>query len=73
MKSILVLAALALSPVGEIKTETKTDTQDQLALLCFSTGQEIDGLNKICYYDCAGSRAAITVSSIDLCPITIER
>jgi hypothetical protein len=45
----------------------------QLALVCFHTGDEISGMNKICYYDCGGSRAAITVRSTTLCPLSINR
>ena len=43
-----------------------------VALLCFKTGERVDGMNKICYYDCAGSAAAITVRSHELCPISIS-
>ena len=45
----------------------------QLALVCFGTGEQVSGLNKICFYDCAGSGAAITISSVQLCPLTIQR
>ena len=40
---------------------------------CFKTGERTAGMNKICYYDCLGSEAAITVSSVELCPLTIKR
>jgi hypothetical protein len=40
---------------------------------CFKTGEMISGMNKICYYNCLGSTAAITIGSIDLCPLSIER
>ena len=43
-----------------------------LALMCFSSGERVSGMNKICYYDCAGSTAAITVSSVSLCPLSIN-
>ena len=43
------------------------------AVTCFSTGEETSGMNKICYYDCLGSSAAITVSSVSLCPLSINR
>ncbi len=43
------------------------------ALMCFLTGEQISGMNKICYYNCAGSMAAITISSVSLCPLTIKR
>lgn len=45
----------------------------QFALVCFGTGEQISGMNKICFYNCAGSGAAITISSVKLCPLTINR
>jgi hypothetical protein len=45
----------------------------KVATMCFKTGEEISGMNKICYYDCLGSAAAITISSVSLCPLTINR
>lgn len=43
------------------------------AVMCFKTGEKISGMNKICYYDCTGSEAAITISSVELCPLSIDR
>jgi hypothetical protein len=43
------------------------------AVTCFKTGERMSGMNKICYYDCLGSEAAITVSSYQLCPLSIQR
>lgn len=40
---------------------------------CFYTGEQISGLNKICYYNCLGSTYAITVASHQICPVTIRR
>jgi hypothetical protein len=45
----------------------------RLALLCFLKGEQQAGLNKICFYDCAGSGTAITIKSYQLCPINIDR
>jgi len=45
----------------------------QVAVVCFSKGEQTSGMNKICYYDCLGSMAAITVSAVSLCPLTIEQ
>ncbi len=42
-------------------------------IICTKTSERRSGLNKICYYNCAGSEAAITVKSHELCPLTIER
>ena len=45
----------------------------KVAIMCFKTGESTSGFNKICYYDCLGSAAAITISSVSLCPLTINR
>jgi hypothetical protein len=42
-------------------------------ITCFKKGEKVDGQLKICYYDCAGSEAAITVKSHQLCPLSIRR
>ena len=34
--------------------------------------ERLDGLYKICVYDYLGSDVAITIRSVDLCPISIE-
>ena len=38
----------------------------------FLTGDETSGMNKICYYDHLGSTVAITISSVKLCPLSIQ-
>jgi hypothetical protein len=40
---------------------------------CFSKGEVVDGLNKVCYYSCPSGTAAITISSVKLCPLSIQR
>lgn len=42
------------------------------AMTCFKSGERTSGLNKICYYNCAGSTAAITIKSHQLCPLSIK-
>lgn len=44
----------------------------QVSMTCFLNGEQRSGMNKICFYDCLGSAAAITVSSVSLCPLTIK-
>ena len=44
----------------------------QKVVMCFFKGERTSGMNKICYYDCLGSEAAITISSISLCPLSIN-
>ena len=45
----------------------------RLAVVCFLTGERVSGLNKICYYDCLGSEAAITINAVAPCPLSINR
>lgn len=89
MRVMLIIAALVLSGgqamAGEsysvrlaaleaiIPGEIESDARTQVAIMCFKTGEQISGMNKICYYDCAGSAAAITVGVAQLCPLTIDR
>ena len=43
------------------------------ATTCFKSGENISGMNKICYYNCLGSTNAINVKSTQLCPLSIKR
>lgn len=43
-----------------------------LAGTAFLKYERISGLNKICVYDYLGSEYAITIKSVELCPLTIE-
>lgn len=82
---ITFAAALALASPVVSTTHSTGDRSDALTrineaarsdahyIVCFKTGERISGMNKICYYDCLGSEAAITISSVDLCPLTIDR
>lgn len=45
----------------------------RMAVVCFAKGEQVSGLNKICYYDCLGSMAAITIGAAALCPVSINR
>lgn len=44
----------------------------QKVATCFYKGERTSGMNKICYYDCLGSEAAITISNVSLCPLSIN-
>ena len=67
------LLALLTNLMTKDQPEISLNPDDAFAITCFYKGEEISGLNKICYYDCLGSRAAITISSVELCPLTINR
>lgn len=73
ISSAALLLLASLSAPNQPPNVSKSPGSQQLALLCFKTGEQISGMNKICYYNCAGSSAAITVGSVDLCPLSINR
>ena len=56
----LRIAALIEKP----SLSVQPSVHQQLAAICFKTGEKTSGMNKICYYDCLGSEAAITISSV---------
>lgn len=64
------LAALVLASTGSSMPDQAP--APRVAAVCFSKGEQISGMNKICYYDCLGSLAAITIPSYKLCPLTIN-
>ena len=75
------LLAVSATPAAETTLATSqhanrlqalSDKPVLVAATCFKTGERTSGMNKICYYDCLGSETAITISSIELCPLTIR-
>lgn len=38
----------------------------------FLKGEQVSGMNKICYYEHLGSVIAITIGSTELCPLSID-
>jgi len=77
MRTILftaIVAALTVGPtIAPRSTPAPADKPMRVAMLCTKTGEQVSGMNKICYYNCAGSQAAITVGAAQLCPITINQ
>ena len=43
------------------------------AATCFFQYSETSGMNRICYYNCMGSSAAITIGAAQICPLSIVR
>ncbi len=62
-----------LSSTNCVTPKQSTKQNTQVAVTCFSQGERISGMNKICYYDCLGSEVAITISAVALCPLSIQR
>lgn len=62
----------ASSALDRLSKITGNNLIIQASVTCFSKGEQTSGMNKICYYDCLGSAAAITISAVSLCPLTIK-
>jgi hypothetical protein len=74
----IAAAALLMSPVPAVAHPAKPEARLFKAQFgggttCFKSGEQTSGMSKICYYNCLGSPAAITISSVELCPLTIQR
>lgn len=41
------------------------------ALACFKSGEQVSGMNKVCYYKCIEGTRAITISAVELCPLSL--
>ena len=63
MKYLVGMIALVTSADCLLAQELNTIIPKQRVaeMLCLKTGEKTSGLNKICFYNCAGSEAAITV------------
>ena len=53
--------------------EMASGTTVQGGTACYKSGEQRSGANRICYYRCPTGTAAITVSAMQPCPITIRR
>lgn len=40
--------------------------------LAFKTGENVTGMTKQCYYNYLGSTKTLTISSVSLCPLTVQ-
>ncbi len=58
------------------KNQTRIPSQKdglQIAVRCLLKDEQTSGTIKICYYDCLGLTAEITISSFSPCPPSINR
>ncbi|WP_202379266.1 hypothetical protein [Mesorhizobium sp. 131-2-5] len=72
MSRIVILALAFALPTQQPDRDSNSSSNFQVATTCFKTGERDAGMNKICYYDCLGSEAAITIKSYELCPLSID-
>lgn len=80
MRIVLALiACIAMASIAEAASIERLESRPlskkpmRVAIMCFLQGEEVSGFNKICYYDCLGSRTAITIQAVQLCPLNINR
>jgi hypothetical protein len=71
MRYLLLLAVFLAATATQ--TPTPTPKPKKPTETCFYRSEEVDGRNKICYYDCVSGKAAITISSVSLCALSIKR
>ena len=70
MNSAIVVASLLTATHPHLAMTKEHPVQ--VAVMCFKSGEEVSGMNKICYYNCLGSTLAINVSAVSLCPLSID-
>ena len=68
----LLFPKASTSAAWYLQGADQTKEPIQVAGTCFSSGESTSGMNKICYYNCVGGSAAITIKSTQLCPLTIR-
>ena len=68
-------AALSLAPLaGPSRTPTvPAQKVVQATMTCLNTGEQVSGLNKLCYYDCLDALAVVAIASTELCPRALDR
>jgi hypothetical protein len=63
---------LAVLLTGTFSSHVKAENGPSMQS-CFYKSEETSNMNKICYYDCMGSKAAITIAFTAICPQTLSR
>lgn len=73
MKAVLAVLLLCAGVELTAAETVPASRPLRVAVTCFKSSEQISGFNKICFYDCLGSQAAITIASTQLCPLSINR
>lgn len=68
----LILVVIGITIVCVMAINNNSPTPVYAGGACFLKGESVDGLNKVCYYNCSSGTTAITVRASQLCPITIR-
>jgi hypothetical protein len=67
MRIALALAVVATS-ASAFAQELPAAAKSRVPLLCKQSSERVSGLTKICYYVCARSEGALTVTTYEPCP-----
>ncbi|AJY47596.1 hypothetical protein [Martelella endophytica] len=73
--ALIALMSFAPAGLGEPQPARQSFAEwggDRLAWTCDFKGEDSDGFDKICAYDCAGSRKEIKIDKFDHCPASIK-
>jgi hypothetical protein len=68
MRIVLALAFFTASASAIAEEAPRTAKPSRVPLLCTKSGEKVSGLTKICYYSCAKSEGAMTVTTYEACP-----
>lgn len=71
--SDLAGARFATGSLSAIAAQQSAAQVQPIRTTCFKRGEQISGMNKICYYDCMGSGHAVTQNAVSLCDLTVQR
>src|SRR5664279_5710368 len=65
---ILALAVFAVSASANAEEAQLTLKPSRVAIFCTNSGEQVSGLTKVCYYNCARSEGALTTKTYESCP-----
>jgi hypothetical protein len=72
MRASLLFALMVVPGTAIASDAPRSEKPFKMAMYCLKSGEQVSGMNKICFYNCAGSEAAITIKSFELCPLSID-
>jgi hypothetical protein len=70
--AIIITAASGIAVAAQAVDVPQASAR-RAEMTCLKIGQEVSGQNRICYYNCLGSKAATTIDVVQICPLTIRR
>ncbi len=61
-------AVLTVSASAAANDAPQMVKPSRVALFCKTSGEQLTGLTKVCYYNCAKSEGALTTAAYEPCP-----